>query len=414
MDPTIAGPAPARRPWSAFEYRDYRLLWLAGLAAYLTIQLRLLVTGVWLYEETGSAVQLGLLGGVQLVVQLPALLYGGTLADDVDRKRLMASTEAVGLVLIAGLAVLAVGDSLRPWHIYVATAITSVSSVLGGPARNALISKVVPRSHLMHAVTTNNVTQQVAAIGAPLLFAGVAEWVSLTAAFVVTAIVSVPGVLLPLRIRADTRPDGGRTGGNVLRNIWDGVRYVRTHPILPGIYLLDFGVTIVSFYRQILPVLADQLFRGGAGAVGILTAANSMGAVGGSFLVLFLVNYPKKGMLVIYATLIYAVLLFGFGLSTSLWLGAVFIAGLGAMDAVTVTVRHAVVQLTTPDGMLGRALSVQSTAATTANNIGTLEVGILSAAVGASATMVLGGGASVLITLLVWWAVRGIRDYRFP
>ena len=83
------------RPWSALDYGDYRWLWAASVTWMLTQQLRLLVTAVWLFDETGSAAQLGIVGGVQLIVQVPALLYGGTMADRVDRKRLIAAMQAI-------------------------------------------------------------------------------------------------------------------------------------------------------------------------------------------------------------------------------------------------------------------------------------------------------------------------------
>ena len=117
------------------------------------MQMRMLVTGVWLYEVTGSGLQLGLLGLIQLAVQLPATLYGGTLADQIDRKKLMAYSQGATFILLAVMAVLVALGDLRPWHIYVVTAILGVAMVLGNPARSALTANVVPRSHLLHAVT---------------------------------------------------------------------------------------------------------------------------------------------------------------------------------------------------------------------------------------------------------------------
>ncbi len=416
--PVLAGETnpPALRPWSAFEFVDYRLLWLGSLASIVGVQLRLLVTAVFIFEATGSAVQLGLIGAVQLVVQVPALLFGGTLADHADRKRLMAGTEAVSAALIAAAAVLAVAGRLAPWHVYLVIAVTSVSGVFGSPARSALTRTVVPRTHLMHAVTTNTVTQQAGAIIAPLLFAGVVSWLGLTAAFVVTTFVSLPSILLPLAIRVTGIPEGstGRPQESTARQIWDGFQFVRKHPILPGLFVLDIGITVVSFYRQILPLLVDRLYHGGAAAVGVLTAANSLGAVGGSFVVLFLARVRPKGMIVLYATLAYAFLLFAFGFSTATWMGVVVIAGLGAADAVGMTMRQVTVQLTTPDRMLGRALSFQSLVAQSANNAGTIEVGVMSAAIGAKNTLLLGGVIGVAATLVIWRAMRGIREYRYP
>ena len=379
------------------------------------MQMRMLATGVWLYDATGSGIQLGLLGVVQLAVQLPAILFGGALADKWDRKKLIAAAQSFSFVFLGIVAILAAIDRLEPWHIYAVTAILGVTSVLGGPARSAITANIVPRTHLMHAVTSNQATFQIGAIAAPLAFAALVETLDTTAAFVVSALFALPASIMPLMIRAQVAPAAPQEGQeSVLLRIWEGAVYVMRHPILPGLYLLDIGVTIVSFYRQILPLIVDRMFKAGPAAVGVVTAANSLGGVVGTFSVLFLANYRSKGMLVLYATLVYALLLVAFGFTTSLWLGTLIIAGLGATDAIGMTTRQTTVQLTTPDHMRGRAVSAHSVSAMTANNLGTFEVGILSEQIGADRTMILGGVISLIVVVVVWWLVKGIRQYRYP
>ncbi len=391
------------------------MLWLSGVAQMVTMQMRMLVSGVWLYEVTGSGLQLGLLGVVQLVMQLPAILYGGALADQIDRKKLMAYTQAVSLALIGVMTVLAAADNLRPWHIYAVTAILSVASTLGSPSRSALTANVVPRSHLMHAVALNTATFQVGAVAAPLAFAAaISYFEEYVYIFALTTAIALPSVALPLLIRVSGIPADRQRDGSMLSRMWDGFLYVKTHPILPGLYIMDIGVTIVSHYRQILPLFADKLFKGGAATVGILTAANSAGGIVGTFSVLFLTRYRAKGMLVVYATLAYTALLIAFGFTTSLWLGVIILAGLGASDAVGMATRQTTVQLTTSDNMRGRAVSFSSVSAMTANNLGTFEVGFMSEAIGADNTLILGGAVGIAVVLIVWAMIRGIRDYRYP
>ncbi len=381
----------------------------------MTMQMRMLATGVWLYDVTGSGLQLGLLGVVQLAVQLPAILFGGALADRWDRKKLIAAAQSFSFVFMAIVSGLAAYGRLEPWHIYAVTAILGVSSVLGGPARSAITANIVPRTHLLHAVTSNQATFQIGAIAAPLAFALVVGTLDATAAFIVAALFALPASIMPLMIKAQVAPAQSRDDDeSVLKRIWEGAVYVMRHPILPGLYLLDVGVTIVSFYRQILPLIVDRMFKAGSAAVGVVTAANSLGGVVGTFAVLFLANYRAKGMLVLYATLVYAVLLIAFGFTTSLWLGTLIIAGLGATDAIGMTTRQTTVQLTTPDHMRGRAVSAHSVSAMTANNLGTFEVGVLSEQIGANRTMILGGVISIFVVIAVWWLVKGVREYRYP
>ncbi|MDA0365625.1 MAG: MFS transporter [Chloroflexi bacterium] len=403
----------APRPWAAFSHPDYRLLWTAHLTSVITQQMRILAVAQWLFEETGSAAQLGLIGVVQLVVQIPALIYGGTLADHMDRKRLMALANASTVATFAVLATLAAADALQSWHVFTAIAVTAATWVVSSPARAALVPSVVPERHIMVAVTTDTATQNVGAVLGPVIFAVAAETRGLATAFALTALLALPAVILPLLVRTPGRAEGGSTASTLRRAI-EGFRFVIRHPILPGLFLLDTGITVVSFYREILPVLARGLFRGGAGATGVLGAANSAGAIVGSFMALFFAGVRAKGMLVLFATLAYALILAGFGSVTSLWLGAIMIAGLGGTDALTVAVRQATVQLTTPDHMRGRAFAFMVLSAQTANNVGTIWVGIWAAVIGAQQTMLLGAVISTLATLVIWRLWRPIREYRYP
>ena len=388
------------------------------------MQIRLLGFGVWLYQETGSGVQLGLLGLVQLAVQMPATLFGGAFADQFDRKRLISITQCFSFFLISFATALLITDELKPWHIYSMVAVLGVTSTMGGPARSAITANVVPTSHLMHAVTSNTATYQISSILTPLLFSLAYKLFGLPAVFMIGIIFSVPASLIPLLIKTKYGVDGKNKSseGSMISRLWEGFTFVRTHPILPGLYIMDLGVTVVSFYREIMPLIVDKLFKQGAWAIGPLSAANSLGGVCGSFLVLFLANYRSKGMLVLYATGIYSLLLFGFGsiqfLNTHpiflLLIGGVIISGLGATDAIGMTTRQTTVQLTTPDHMRGRAVSFHSFCAMAANNIGTFEVGFMSDRIGAGNTMLLGGTVSVCVVLLVWRLISGLRNYRYP
>lgn len=412
-DPTSDTPFRTR-PWGAFLYRDYRFLWAAMITATTVVWVRILSTAQWLLDETGSAVLVGFIGVVQLVVQIPALLWGGALADRIDRKRLMTLANSTTCLAMLALGALNATELLTAPMVYVGIALTAASQMLASPARSAMVPIVIPPQHLMLAASTDTASQNAAAIAGPLLFAAVAVSSGLTAAFFTASGIALVSALLPLFIRARGVAEGHGEDAprSAVHQTWEGLRYVARHPILPGLFLLDTGITVASFYREILPVLALGLFAGGASATGLLGAANSTGAILGSFLALFLVAYKAKGMLVLYASLAYGAILFGFGTVTTLWAGMLMIALLGAADAVTVAVRQTTVMLTTPDHMRGRAFALMILAAQTANNVGTIWVGAWAGAIGAGNTMVLGGVISIGATLLIWRFWRPIREFR--
>ncbi|MBI4310487.1 MAG: MFS transporter [Chloroflexi bacterium] len=405
-----APPQPGAR--ALFAHRDFSYLWIGGVATSVAMSLKTLITAQWLYDTTGSAAQLGLLGLVQLL-QIPLTLYGGTLADVIDRKKLMVFTQGMAFLMFLGLTVLAGTDQLAPWHIFFVTGVSGIVNTLGGSARPAMLPRVVPRELLTHAVTIQIITRQIAGIGAPLIFWQAYEVLGVTNSLAIGAVIALFATAAPVLIRASGKPDPSTSRRNTVSSLKEGFRFVLGHRLLPGLYLLDIGVVVVSFYRPLFPVFADQLYGMGAAGTGMLNAADAAGGIIGTSLVLLTNRVGQKGVIVLAGTLVYAAFLFAFGLLHVFWLGLVIVAVLGVTDSISMTMRQAIVQLTTPDKLLGRASSAHSFAAMGANNLGQIEVGLLSGAIGAGNTMVLGGFLAVIVTLGIWYAIPGIRRYRY-
>jgi len=397
--------------WEVFSRRDFFLLWSSGVAVNVSMLLFTLVSSQWLYDTTGSAAQLGLLGVVQFA-QLPVALYGGMLADRFDRKKLLVLTQLANLALIVFLAILSAGHNLQPWCIFVASGISGMVSVLGGSARPAMLPRVVPRGLVTHAITTLNVTSQLATVVGPIVFWQIYDNLGVTASFSISALICLGGSALPLLIRASGKPEAA-SRQSVWTSLKEGGIFIKRHSLLPGLYLLDLGVTVVSFYRQLFPVFARQLYGLGASGTGLLNTANSVGGILGAFAVFFSGRVSSKGVVTLVGTLAYAVFLVAFGVNRSFPLGLVIVGVLGMTDTLSMVMRSTIVQLTSPDKLLGRASSIGSFVAMGANNLGQVEVGMLSAAIGAGQTMLLGGVLSVVFVLMVWRFVPSIRKYRY-
>lgn len=403
------------RPWSSFLFPDFSLLWLSGITMMIAMRIRLITSGQWIFDNSSSeamaAALLGALGAVQLI-QMPAVIYGGALADVIDRKKLMAMTQAASFISLAVLTVLSLTETLAIWHIFVITALVGVFNMLGNSARPAMLPRVLPRRYLTNGVTIQTASFQVASIGAPLAWGALYTGPGVTVTFMVAAVIAGMSFMTPLLIRASGQPEGG--GRRVtLASLKEGFLFVKSHRILPGLYLLDIGVTIFSFYRELFPVFSEGLYGRGAQGTAALHSANSIGGAAGSFVVFFTGSWRYKGRIVLVATLAYAVLLFAFGLNGIFWLGLLIVGALGLVDAIGMTMRQAVVQLTTPDALLGRASSAHSFSAMGANHLGQLEVGLMAGLIGAGPTMVLGGAVALVVVGLVWWLVPGVRQYRY-
>ena len=397
--------------WEVFLIKNYTLLWLSSFLSMLSTQIRIISTGFILYEITGSGLSLGMLGIIQLFFQLPSILFGGVFADYLKRTTLITVTQLIGTLVVGLLSYFAFTDSLTDWHIYIATAILSVNSTIGGPARSALTANLVPKNQLIYAVAANTATMQIGSVIAPIIFGILTVLVGTALPLFIGSIAAFISAIACIMIKSNSTPSQ-KNKMSPIKNILEGFVYVKNHPILPGLYLLDIGVTVVSFYRQIMPLIADRLYKGGAAAVSLLTAFNSVGAIAGSFLVVFLTKIKSKGKLVLAATMLYGVLLIIFGLSSGLFLGALIISLLGAADAVGMTVRQAIVQLTCPDNLRGRAVSLHSVAAMTANNVGHFEIGVASDLIGARNALIIGGIISCIVVLFIWKTFKGVSSFK--
>ena len=400
------------RPWSSLAFRDYTLLWLSGMGMLVAMQLRLFTSTQWLYDETGSAVQLGILGAIQFL-QMPVVVYGGLLADIINRKKLMVFTQSVSFISMALLTLASWNEILAPWMIFTVTGLTGIVNMLGNSARPAMLPRVIPRSHTTNGVTFQTASFQIGQIVAPLLFGLLFTQFGVTTTFFVGTIFAGVSMIAPVMINASGAPDPDTIAQSKVAALREGAKFVKGHPILPGLYLLDVGVTIVSFYRMLFPLFASGLYGMGAEGTALLGSANAFGGVGGSMLVFFTEKIRHKGRIVLTATMIYAVGLIAFGLNPIFWVGLVIVALLGATDSVGMTMRQAIVQLTTPDRLIGRASSAHSFAAMTANNVGQMEVAFVSAAIGAGTTMVLGGFIGIAVVGIIWVVIPGIRRYEY-
>ena len=186
------------------------MLWLSGMSMLIAMQLRLFASTQWLYDETGSAVQLGILGAIQFL-QMPVVVYGGLLADIINRKKLMVFTQSVSFISMALLTLASWNGILAPWMIFTVTGMTGIVNMLGNSARPAMLPRVIPRSHTTNAVTFQTASFQIGQIAAPLLFGLLFTQFGVTTTFLVGSVFAGVSMIAPAMINASGAPDPDTT-----------------------------------------------------------------------------------------------------------------------------------------------------------------------------------------------------------
>ncbi len=403
-------PTATRRSWDVLRHRDYRLLWSAEILATGANQMMRAALAWQLFELTGSALQLGFLGLARFVPLILFGLWGGVLADRGDRRRTLMIAQLALMAASAALAAAAFSGGMQPWTIYAFTVAASTFGAVAAPTRSALIPALVPQHELAGAMAMSGLASQVGGVVGPAL-AGV-----LIAAFGVAPLylfdafsfAVVIAALLALRTRAVVPPTARRGFAAVA----EGLRFLWLTSILLGVMGLDFLATFFGANSVLMPIFAEEILGGGPRTLGLLLSAPAAGAVLGS-LAMAAGRLPRRpGLGVLWAVVGYGACIVGFGLSGSLWLALLFLAGMGAADAVSMALRHTVRNLATPDALRGRIAAAHSTFASGGPQLGEFESGLLASVVGAPAAVALGGVGTLAATALVAWRVPAIAAYR--
>ena len=402
---------------SIMRHRDFRRYWFGVVLSEIGTRGTVAAVLYHVYLLTGSTVQVGLVGLAQAVALLGISPLGGAIADRMDRRRLLQISQSLSLLASATLAALTVIDVIEVWHILLAMLINTAAGSFERPARDALIPSLVPRTELVRAFALINPSRELAILLGPAIAGVLIAWAGPEAMYVLDVLSYVAIIVILAFIRTPPMvPDAVRP--NLWASIGEGIAFVRARPLILQLMSLDLSATVFGAYRVILPALATDILLVGASGYGLLSAAPSAGALVGSAIVYRMMHRARAGYVVLLATGAYgsmALALAGSAMLSGAVGFAVALAAAGALglfDAMATTVRHAAVQLETPDEIRGRVSSVYQMASRGGPSLGQLNIGWLSGLLGPAGA--LAAGSLVPMVLAAGLAVTGgrIRDYR--
>ena len=401
----------AVRPWASLLIRDFSLIWISSVLAATCVQIRNVSNLYQVYHLSGSSFQLGLTGFFQALPHVVFGLFAGVLADAFDRKKVILATHFLHLVPSLSLGFLTMTGTIQVWHIYLFSLMSSLIEVFSWPARSAIVPGLVPPSYLMNAITLTSMILQSSFLVGPAVAGMLIDHIGLAFAYFISASLFVPAILAVLAMHSSGRPQGDRQRVS-LRSMIEGIEFIWVQRIILSLFLLDFGVTLVGFYRPILPIFASDVFQTGATGLGTLYGAPAMGSLLGSASVLMVGDVKRKGALAVVAALFFAGGLVLLGISEWFWMAVAAVVLLGFMDSLSVAIRRTVVQFLAPDAMRGRAASLITIFAQSTNALGALLAGSASQLWGAPKALVLGGVVCVLIIFGIHRAIPQLWRYR--
>jgi MFS family permease len=394
----------------ALTHRDFRLFWIGEFVSTTGSQMRQAAVAWQIYVLTHSPVALGALGLVRAAPILLFSIFGGVVADTVDRRKLLLVTQVVLVGVSCLLAAVTFRGSPSIWALYglVALGMTAVS--FDQPARQAMTPSLVPKDHLTNALALNSTTFQLSLVLGPSV-AGViiAVW-GVGAVYVVDAISYLATILALLVIHPP--PIIGGIQEVTLAAAVEGLQFVWREPILRSTMLLDFIATFFGSATALLPIFARDILHVGAQGYGILYAAPAAGAIVASIIMSFVaLRIKHQGRVILISVTAYSAFTILFGFSRVFLLSILFLGAVGASDTVSMILRQTVRQIVTPNALRGRMTSVSMIFFMGGPQLGEVEAGLVARAFGAPLSVVTGGIAAVVATVLVAWKATTLRRY---
>ncbi|MFF2851574.1 MFS transporter [Streptomyces sp. NPDC058001] len=380
---------------------DFRLLWVQGFVTYCGSAMAMVALPLQIKHLTDSPLAVGAMGAVELVPLVVFGLYGGALADAVDRRKVIIGTEAA----LGALAVVLLVNALLPspllWPLYLVAAGVSALTGLQRPALDALVARIVPHDQLTAAAALTSLRWQAGEIAGPSLAGLVVAFAGSATAYGVTAVTFTVSVVMCLRLAP--APPAHDAPKPSLRGLAEGARYAWSRPVLLGTYAIDLAAMFLAFPHTIFPFLADELDA--TWSLGLMYAAGAVGSAAVGLTSGWASRVRRHGLLVVFGAMTWGLAIAAAGRLDQVWPVLVCLAVAGAGDMVSGLGRSTIWNQTIPDELRGRLAGIEVLSYSVGPQLGQVRAGAMAGWTGTRTAIWSGGvvcvGAVVILAGLL-------------
>ncbi|MBW9054260.1 MFS transporter [Rhizobium mesosinicum] len=390
--------SPTGDRFAAFRHSSYTRFFFARFLLSFSQQIVSVAVGWQMYDQTGSAIYLGMIGLVQFLPSLALILVTGSVADRHNRRAIASICSLVSALCTLALLGMTVAGSFSPIPVFVVLLIFGIERAFMTPAVQSLAPNLVPEEALSNAIAWNSSSWQLAAITGPVL-GGLLYGISASTAYTVAVIFSVLGAILLYLIPKPPQKTAGEAKS------WDmilgGFRYIREEKVVLGAISLDLFAVLLGGATALMPIFARDILTLGPWGLGLLRSAPGVGAI---IMAVVLAAYPLKHKAGIYMFIGVAIFGLGtivFGLSTNTEVSIAALAIMGAADMISVYVRESLIALWTPDHLRGRVNAVNTVFVGASNELGEFRAGTMASVFGAVPAVII-GGIGTLAVAAIW------------
>ncbi|MFM9369696.1 MFS transporter [Streptomyces sp. Da 82-17] len=388
---------------------DYRRLWIGNTVSWLGQAMTALAISLQVYDITHSSFAVGLVGLFSLVPLVVFGLYGGAIADTVDRRKLGLASSFGLFLLSLVLAGAALAGFHEVWLLYSIVALQAVCGALNSPARTSMIPRLLPPEQLPAANALGSMTTTSGTMFGPMLGGLVVGLWGYQAAYLIDAVTFTVGLYAMWRLPS-MKPERG-AGAAKRASVVDGLRFLATRPNIRMTFFTDMCAMVLAHPRALFPAVAVLWFAGDAKTAGMLVAAPAVGALLGSVFSGWLGRIRRHGLAILLAVASWGAAVAVFGLTRNLWLGMFFLALAGCADTVSMVFRSTMLQAATPDEMRGRLQGVFIVVVAGGPRLGDFLAGSVADLTSPQLAITGGGAACVLAVGLLALKWRGFARY---
>ncbi|MGH7769785.1 MAG: MFS transporter [Candidatus Binatia bacterium] len=433
IDATVNGqtvaPTAARRSWRPLQpllklrvfdvlrHREFRLLWLGQACSGMAIWMDQVTRGWLIYELTDSALQLGLVRGVQAIPFLLLSPVAGSAADRYSRKKQVIAAQSASGLVFAATALLIFTGQIQPWHVYVTSVLMAIAQVFQQPARASMVAESVPLESLTNAIGLNSVVFNVARSTGPALAGVLIAGIGTGASYSAQAIFFLLATLWTLQV-GSAQPSAGRAGTRASRgesfaqSILEGWKFSwRNEAVRTGLLIVFFASLFIVPFTTLLPVFARDLLGVGATGQGLLLTSMGMGALLSAFTIASVGDRLPRGILMLAGVIVYGIAIVLFAASPWFNLSIALMAVVGLCHVSAHALIQTVIQSYSPAEFRGRTTAIFHMSQVVMT-VGSMLFGGLAALWGAPWAVASMGMAGSLATVAIFVALPRARDIR--
>jgi predicted MFS family arabinose efflux permease len=389
-----------RRVFKAFQYRDFRLMWIGACTSSIGTWMQIVAQGWLIYRLSHSPFLLAL---DQFLAGIPIFLFsliGGVVADRQERRKILLMSQYIQMGSAALLTLLVATGWVHVWQILCLSFVSGLAQAFGGPAYQALIPTLVEREDMPNAIALNSIQFNMAVTIGPALAGQALAKLGEKWCFGLNALSFLAPIITLMMISDRFVPV--KTKESILTGLKQGIQYVRKQNAMEALTLLAFCMTALSMpMRTYIPVFVNDIFHRGPETYGNLLSLMGVGSICGSLIVAGLGNISNKGRVALTMLICLGAAIAGFSLSRSLPLSYLMLLCVGASMMIVFATVTSLVQLITTNEMRGRVMSVYNCAFRGGMPMGNLITGWLVPAF--TAPLVLGANGLLLILVAVYF-----------